>query len=101
MIRKVQVEASTPSIETGTKAQPVVTEENFVFKEKSQSLNTQDIKQAVDLLKENIAEELYLIGQCYAIMGEEEKALAFYGQLLKEYPMSEYAKKAKEEIKGL
>ena len=97
--RTLQAEKSNESIETGAKATEQDLEEKLIFKEKNQFLNNDEIEQAIDLLNNSISRELYFIGQCYTIMGDEENALTYYEKIINEYPESDWAKKAKEKIK--
>lgn len=94
--RTLQAEKSNESIETGAKATEQDLEEKLIFKEKSQFLYTDDIKQAIDLLNNNISKELYLIGQCYTKLGKKRNALSYYERIIKEFPESDWVKKAQE-----
>jgi tetratricopeptide (TPR) repeat protein len=43
-------------------------------------------------------EVLYWLGEAYVRLNEPEKAEPFYNKLLKDYPESEFVKKAKEQL---
>ena len=46
-------------------------------------------------------EVLYLMGEAHAKLNKPEKAEEYYNKLLKDYPESEYVKKAKEQLERL
>ena len=96
-------EVERPTTTAGVRGVPAEDEieKRLYYKEGSQVPSRQEVRKAIDLLKESMAEALYLIGQCYAQLGENKEALAAYNRLLKEHPKSEWAKKMPEEIEGL
>jgi len=69
-----------------------------------------EVKRAIRLLNrriesdpksESVPELQYFMAQCFLQLGEEEKALTIYRDLVKQHGKSEWAKKAGEEIKRL
>lgn len=46
-------------------------------------------------------EVLFLMGEAHVKLGKNEKAADYYGKLLKSYPDSEFAKKARERLDEL
>ena len=97
--RAFEIEKATPSVQTGVRGEDI--EGRLYLKEGSRAPSCQEVRKAIDQLKENVAEALYFIGQCYARIGEEKEALAAYSRLLKERPNSKWAKKAKGEMERL
>ena len=69
-----------------------------------------ELKNAIDLLEKDIrldpyasgvAENKFFIGQCYVQLNEREKALEAFEDILKDFPDSEYAVQAKDEMAKL
>ena len=71
------------------------------YKEETARPEDQEIREAIALLRANIAEALYLIGECYVRLREEENARIVYEQLRKEHPESVWTKKIQEEMQPL
>jgi outer membrane protein assembly factor BamD (BamD/ComL family) len=46
-------------------------------------------------------EVLFLMGEAHLKLGKNEKAVEYYNKLLKDYPNSEFAKKAQERLEEL
>ena len=66
-----------------------------------------ELKTAIDILQKSVrmdpdaedaSESLFFIGQCYAQLGEPDKAMLAFQRVVAEYPDAESAKLAKEEV---
>jgi tetratricopeptide (TPR) repeat protein len=97
--RTFEREQPASLFETGSRGEDI--EDQLYFKEKDKAPSRQEIKEAIVFLRERAAENLYLLGQCYVHLGEEEEALAAYSQLLQLHPNCKWAQEAKEGVKCL
>lgn len=76
----------------------------------------EDVKKAINVLNKKIeiisAEDLidkeeriskykYLIAQCHSEIGEKDKAIEFYEDIIKNYKNTKYSKEAEAELKNL
>ena len=69
-----------------------------------------ELKNAIDILEkdirldpygEEVPENKFFIGQCYLQLGENDKAIDAYSDIIKDFPNSDFAAMAKEELTSL
>jgi len=80
--------ASDQIVDTGTRAKEFEEGEaqSFYRKNSKKSTENDQIKTAIKLLEDNVAEELYLLEKCYSKIGDTKKGAEIFNVLTTRYP---------------
>ena len=91
--------ASDQIVDTGTRAKEFEEEEGqqFYIKKDKKTTESDQIKTAIKLLEDNVAEELYLIEKCYLKIGDTQKAAEIQNILTTRYPDAIWTKLLQKE----